>query len=125
MPVMPQSHSPDELTFGPRRMSFDVEAALAGDWHGGSAFVTAWFNAMSLLFPLGEKFFIDSVVHFVDDIGDPRLKAEIAAFRAQESTHRVQHQRYNETLCRLRGYDLDRFERNERARMEYYRNGWE
>ena len=116
---MPQSNSPDDLAFGPRRMSFDVEAALARDWHGDNAFVTAWFNAMSLLFPLGEKFFIDSVVHFLDEVDDPRLEAEIAAFRAQESTHRVQHQRYNETLCRLRGYDLERFEKNERARMEW------
>jgi predicted metal-dependent hydrolase len=116
---MPQSNSPDDLAFAPRRMSFDVEAALARDWHGDNAFVTAWFNAMSLLFPLGEKFFIDSVVHFLDEVDDPRLEAEIAAFRAQESTHRVQHQRYNETLCRLRGYDLERFEKNERARMEW------
>lgn len=119
MPTLPQSQSPDGLKFGPRRRSFGIEDALASDWHGGSAFVTAWFNAMSLLFPLGEKFFIDSVVHFIDDIDDPRLLDEIAAFRAQESTHRVQHQRYNELLCRLRGYDLDRFEKHERERMAW------
>jgi predicted metal-dependent hydrolase len=119
MPALPQSRSPDDLEFGPRHKSFDIEAALASDWHGDSAFVTAWFNAMSLLFPLGEKFFIDSVVHFIDEIDDPRLQAEIAAFRAQESTHRVQHQKYNELLCRLRDYDLDHFEENVRARMAW------
>jgi len=74
---------------------------------------------MSLLFPLGEKFFIDSVVHYDGEIDDPRLREEIAAFRAQESTHRVQHQKYNELLCELRGYSLERFEKNERARMEW------
>lgn len=119
MPTLPQSQSPEGLEFGPRRKQFDIEAALASDWHGGSAFITAWFNAMSLLFPLGEKFFIDSVVHFIDDIEDPRLLKEVAAFRAQESTHRVQHQKYNELLCRLRGYDLVRFEKNERERMAW------
>ena len=119
MTTLPQSQSPDDLEFGPRRKSFDIEDALASDWHGGSAFVTAWFNAMSLLFPLGEKFFIDSVVHFEDEIDDPRLRDEIAAFRAQESTHRVQHQKYNELLCKLRDYDLDRFEKNERLRMAW------
>jgi predicted metal-dependent hydrolase len=119
MPVMPQSHSPDGLEFGPRRKSFDIESALEGDWHSDSAFVTAWFNAMSLLFPLGEKFFIDSVVHFEDRIDDPQLEAEIAGFRAQESTHRVQHQKYNELLCKLRGYDLERFEKHERERMAW------
>lgn len=119
MPIIPQSHSPDDLEFGPRRKSFDIESALARDWYGGSAFKTAWFNAMSLLFPLGEKFFIDSVAHFEDQVDDPRLLAEIAGFRAQEATHRVQHQRYNEMLCNLRGYDLARFEEDERARMDW------
>jgi predicted metal-dependent hydrolase len=119
MPALPQSRSPDDLAFGPRHKSFDIEAALASDWHGDGAFVTAWFNAMSLLFPLGEKFFIDSVVHFIDEIDDPRLREEIAAFRAQESTHRVQHQKYNELLCRLRDYDLDHFEKNVRERMAW------
>lgn len=119
MPVMPQSRSPDGLEFGPRRKSFDIEAALEGEWHSGSRFVTAWFNAMSLLFPLGEKFFIDSVVHFEDQVDDPQLKAEIASFRAQESTHRVQHQKYNELLCELRGYSLERFEKHERERMAW------
>jgi predicted metal-dependent hydrolase len=74
---------------------------------------------MSLLFPLGEKFFIDTVVHFIDEIDDPRLREEIAAFRAQESTHRVQHQKYNELLCRLRNYDLEHFEKNVRERMAW------
>jgi len=119
MPFLAQSRSPAGLEFGPRRKSFDIETALATDWHGGSAWLTAWFNAMSLLFPLGEKFFIDSVVHYDGEIDDPRLKEEIAAFRAQESTHRVQHQKYNELLCELRGYSLERFEKNERARMEW------
>lgn len=116
---MPQSKSPDGLKFGPRRKSFDIEAALEGEWHSGGRFVTAWFNAMSLLFPLGEKFFIDSVVHFENEIEDAQLKAEIASFRAQESTHRVQHQKYNELLCELRGYSLERFEKHERERMAW------
>ena len=119
MPVLPQSNSPDGLEFGPRRKSFDIEATLAGEWHSDSAFITAWFNAMSLLFPLGEKFFIDSVVHFEDSIEDAQLKAEVAAFRAQESTHRVQHQKYNEKLCELRDYSLERFEKHERERMAW------
>jgi uncharacterized protein len=119
MPFIPQSMSPADLEFGPRRQSFDIAQALASNWHGNSAFKSAWFNAMSLLFPLGEKFFIDSVCHYQDDIVDPRLRAEIAAFRAQEATHRVQHQKYNELLCESRGYSLERFEKIERERMEW------
>ena len=114
-----QSNSPEGLEFSPRRKSFDMEAALATDWHGGNAFRTAWFNAMSMLFPLGEKFFIDSVRHFSGDIDDPQLLAEISAFQAQEATHRRAHQNYNEMLCELRGYDLERIERDERARIDW------
>jgi len=119
MTTLPQSQSPADLEFAARLRSFDIENALRGDWHGGSAFKTAWFNALSLLFPLGEKFFIDSVVHYRDEVHDPRLTAEIAAFRAQEATHRVQHQRYNELLCKLRGYDLDEFEVSQRKRIAW------
>ena len=114
-----QSNSPESLAFGPRRPSFDLAQALASDWHGGSAFRTAYFNAMSMLFPLGEKFFIDSVRFFKDEIDDPRLLKEIIAFQGQESTHRLQHQKYNELLCEQRGYDLDRFERPLRDRMAW------
>ncbi len=116
---MPQSHSPDGLDFGPRRKSFNIETALASDWHGGNTFRTAWFNSMSMLFPLGEKFFIDSVRHFKDQVEDPQLLHEIGGFQAQEATHRLQHQKYNELLCEARGYDLVRFEKNERARIEW------
>jgi len=114
-----QSNSPDSLEFGPRRPSFDLASALASDWHSGSAFRTAYFNAMSMLFPLGEKFFIDSVRHFRDQIDDPHLLEEITAFQGQEATHRRQHQKYNELLCEQRGYDLDRFERPLRERMAW------
>ncbi|MDH4107768.1 MAG: metal-dependent hydrolase [Gammaproteobacteria bacterium] len=114
-----QSKSPTELEFGPRRPEFDIDDLLASDWHGGSAFRTAWFNALSMLFPLGEKFFIESVVAFRDRIEDPRLLGEIASFQAQESVHRLKHQRYNERLCQLRGYDLPSFEGPLRKRMAW------
>jgi hypothetical protein len=119
MTGMPQSQSPAGHKFGPRRKSFDFESALARDWNDGNAFKTAWFNSMSMLFPLGEKFFIESVRNFKDQVSDPQLLAEIGGFQAQEATHRLQHQKYNELLCELRGYDLVRFEKNERARMEW------
>ena len=85
----------------------------------GSAFRTAWFNAMSMLFPLGEKFFIDSVRAYKDQIDDPQLLLEIVAFQGQEAIHRQQHQHYNELLCKLRGYDLDAIEAPIRDRIAW------
>lgn len=113
------SHSPDGHRFVPRHPTFELEDALASDWHGGSAFRTAWFNAMSMLFPLGEKFFIDSVRHYRQTVEDPELQREITAFQGQEAVHRKEHQRYNELLCELRGYDLEAIEIPIRERIAW------
>ncbi|MBT8077671.1 MAG: metal-dependent hydrolase [Gammaproteobacteria bacterium] len=113
------SRSPDGHRFLPRHPAFELEDALASDWHGGSAFRTAWFNAMSMLFPLGEKFFIDSVRHYRQSVEDPQLQREITAFQGQEAVHRKEHQRYNELLCELRGYDLEAIENPIRERIAW------
>ncbi|MFL6717281.1 MAG: metal-dependent hydrolase, partial [Burkholderiaceae bacterium] len=44
-----------------RRLLIDREAPFARHWCGGDAFRTAFFNALSMSFPIGEQFFIDSV----------------------------------------------------------------
>lgn len=114
-----QSKSPAGHSFAPRRPELDLDAALAGDWCGGSVFRTAWFNALSMLFPLGEKFFIDSVRAFRDQVDDPTLLEQITAFQGQEAVHRRQHQRYNETLCAARGYDIEAIETPIAERIEW------
>ena len=114
-----RKHTPEDLEFAPRRPEFTLEQALATDWYGGSAFCTAWFNAMSMLFPLGEKFFIDSVRAFRHRIDDPALLRQVTAFQGQEAVHRLEHQRYNELLCELRGYDIDEIEAPLRRRIAW------
>jgi predicted metal-dependent hydrolase len=110
------SLTPSDVSVQPRNREYDIARCLGGDWFGNHAFKTAWFNAMSITFPLGEKFFIDSVRHFAPQIEDPKLAEDIRGFCGQEGFHRREHQRYNEALCRLRGYDLQlmegRLERN-------------
>ncbi len=105
MPLL--SHTPDSVDITPRNREHDVAELLAGDWYDNHPFKTAWFNAMSITFPLGEKFFIDSVRHFADQIDDPKLSREIRQFCGQEGFHRREHDRYNRELCARRGYDLD------------------
>lgn len=104
MPLL--SHTPDDVPITPRNNTFDIAPCLERDWFDGHAFKTAWFNAMSITFPLGEKFFIDSVRHFADRIDDPKLLKDIRGFCGQEGYHRREHQQYNEVLCERRGYDL-------------------
>ena len=44
-----------------RRLLIDLETPFERHWCGGDAFRTAFFNALSMSFPVGEQFFIDAV----------------------------------------------------------------
>jgi len=104
------SKTPDGLEFEARNRSFALREPLAGDWHGGHAFQTVFFNALSLSFPVGEKFFVDSVKHYLPRIDDLKLKRDAAVFVQQEYIRRREHQRYNEVLAEVRGFDLQKLE---------------
>lgn len=107
---MASSSTPTDVTVTPRNRTHELEHALAHDWFDNHPFKTAWFNAMSMTFPLGEKFFIDSVRHYADQIDDPQLQEEIRGFCGQEGFHRREHERYNRALCKLRGYDHEKLQ---------------
>jgi len=91
----------------PRDIRFPLDSALSSDWNGSDWFRTAFFNAMSILFPYGEKSFIDSVRANEKAATSPALKAAVRGFMAQEYVHRREHQHFNEELCVARGYSLD------------------
>lgn len=111
------SRTPDDVSISARNLNFDIETVLATDWHGGDPFRTAFYNALSIMFPVGEQQFIDSVKHYRDRIVDPALNRHVRGFMAQESIHRREHQKYNEALCAARGYPLDRLEASIRRRI--------
>jgi uncharacterized protein len=116
-----RSASTTQTQIKPRNRSHDVSTALRGEWLADDAFLTAFFNGMSIAFPAGEKFFIDAVRHYADRITDPALKADIQGFCGQEGFHRREHQRYNETLCAVRGYDLNALEDPLAGRLNWAR----
>lgn len=93
-----------------RRMRFALAANVPRYWHSGSPFLTHYFTALSILFPGGERFFIDSVRHFEDQIDDPELRLQVRAFVQQEAHHTTQHQAYNEMASR-RGIPAERCEK--------------
>ena len=111
------SHTPEDVSILPRNINFNLEQALATDWHGGDPFRTAFYNSLSIMFPLGEQQFIDSVKHYRDRITDPVLSENVRGFTAQESVHRREHQKYNEALCARRGYSLEKLEAPLRRRI--------
>jgi predicted metal-dependent hydrolase len=112
------SKTPENVSINPRNREYQIAECLGREWFDNHPFKTAWFNAMSITFPLGEKFFIDSVRHFAGQIDDPKLQEDIRGFCGQEGFHRREHQRYNETLCEKRGYDLALMEKRLQANID-------
>ncbi|MEZ5502906.1 MAG: metal-dependent hydrolase [Halioglobus sp.] len=76
---------------------------------GNDPFKTHFMNALSILFPEGERFFIRSVLAYRDQITDPKLLAEIREFCAQEAQHTLVHEAMNELAAR-HGYPVARLE---------------
>ena len=101
------SRTPVDVPINPRHPQFELADCLSRDWHGNDPFRTAFFNALSLTFPKGEKFFIDSVRAFQRGIGDPKLSQEIRGFIGQEAIHSREHKQMNDMLCSARGYDAN------------------
>jgi predicted metal-dependent hydrolase len=84
-----------------RRLMIDLEAPFARHWCGGDAFRSAFFNALSMSFPVGEQFFIDAVreaAHTLPEPAQAEWKAELQGFVGQEATHRHLHALFNRHL---------------------------
>ena len=83
------------------------EAGLPRHWLGGDPFKSRFFDAMSCLFPEGEKFFIACVRDFRDQVTDPVLQAQVKDFIYQEGQHGMVHTRFNDHL-KSQGVAVDR-----------------
>ena len=77
-------------------------------WFGGDPFLTRMFDALSLTFPDGERYFIQSVRLFRDQITDPELQKRVADFIRQEAQHGIAHEKMNQ-LMREQGMPVDDF----------------
>lgn len=82
-------------TSAPLRQDWSNSQNLPKYYFGGSPFKTHFLHALSLAFPNGEKFFIDSIKNYRDKITDPELKEQVTVFIKQESWHTYAHQQYN------------------------------
>ena len=97
------------MTMIKRNPSFELQKHLSSNWANDDAFLTAVFNALSMSFPKGEKFFMNSVRAFKDEVSK-EMSEEIRLFCIQEATHTREHIKYNKLLCELKGYDLEKLE---------------
>ena len=106
---------------GARRLRVDLSMDIPKRWAGGDAFKTAFFNALSMSFPVGEQYFIDSLKTGVELLAPEqaqRWAPLVKGFVAQEATHRRVHGLFNDKL-RQQGFSnliekiaLDRISQN-------------
>jgi len=98
-----------------------VPSAVPRDWCRDDAYQTTFLDALSLLFPEGERFFVDSVKHYKDRITDPELARAIVGFIGQEAMHGKEHRALNELLV-AHGYaEAPRVERHLRGFLQLVR----
>lgn len=74
-----------------RKPTFDF-SSVPRNWFYGSYLTSHTADALHLLFPAGERFFIRSVLHYLPRITDPTLRARVKAFAAQEASHGRSHE---------------------------------
>ncbi len=90
-----------------RRLLIDLAEPIPARWNGGDAFRSAFFNALSMSFPVGEQYFMDSVragLKALPEESRPELAAEVQGFVGQEATHRRIHALFNGHLEK-QGFD--------------------
>ena len=101
-----------------RKLLIDLNTPIAPRWNGGDAFRSAFFNALSMSFPLGEQYFMDAVRAGLQQLPpqeQQRFAPEVQGFVGQEATHRRIHALFNGHLETL-GFD-NALERRASARM--------
>ncbi|WP_297737664.1 metal-dependent hydrolase [uncultured Maricaulis sp.] len=101
---MPRTKTPTDLVITPRNRRFKDTPGRGRWWMGGDAVATAWHNALSVTFPAGETFFIESVRRFQKSVPD-ELAAQIKDFARQEAFHTREHNAFNQRVIDD-GYDV-------------------
>ena len=97
------------MTMIKRNPSFELQKHLSSNWANDDAFLTAVFNALSFRVPKGEKYFMNSVRAFKDEVSS-EMSEEIRIFCIQEATHTREHIKYHKLLCELKGYNFEELE---------------
>lgn len=111
---------PEGIDIGARHMNFLFPEGTAKYWCGNDPVPTHFFHALSVLFPEGEFFFVNSVRFFEHDIKDPVLRQQVKGFIAQEAIHSKEHRDYNQRL-QDQGFDVENMEVRVRWGIAYLR----
>lgn len=120
---MSLSNTSPEFTSYQLRLDW-TQPDLPSHWYNNSVFYSHFMNALGVSFIDGEKFFIDSLSVYKDQIlQDPQLAANVAEFVKQENWHRYQHTLYNRWLDN-QGFPAQQIENDMRKFWIKMRRRW-
>src|SRR3546814_15612183 len=75
-----RTQTPAGLVIEKRNWKFGRDMQPRRWWHGGDAGRTAFYNALSSTFPVGEKFFMAAVRHYRDEIGRASCRERVCQY---------------------------------------------
>ena len=87
-------------------------------WVRQDPYATAFFNALSAVFPHGETFMIRSLIPWVERV-PASMRPEVEAFIEQEAGHSREHVAMNKSLINA-GYDIAPLDRKIRAFVSFF-----
>ncbi|MFT3923332.1 MAG: metal-dependent hydrolase [Myxococcales bacterium] len=94
-----------------RNLRFPLSPSIPRYWLGGNRVMSLFLDHLSIVFPPGERFFMQSVRAYESKVQEPELKEAMRAFHAQEALHGREHASYNELLV-SRGYPVAAIDRS-------------
>jgi uncharacterized protein len=123
LPEAPGAFSPETPDIHVRRFRTRKVALKHRHWVRGEPVATAFFNALSAVFPHGEAFMIESLIPW-QSRASGKLAQDIAAFVEQEASHSREHIVMNKALIDA-GFDLKPLDRAIRAFVSFFADSGE
>lgn len=90
-------------------LQIDFSKLSFSNWNNDGVVASHFFNALSLFFPAGEKFFIHSVKCCSGNIKASALVAEVRKFVSQEASHSNVHRLYVAAMVQ-QGYKVEQLD---------------
>ena len=87
-----KAYDPEEIKV--RRVNFIFNKDNPRFYYKNNPFSTHFINALHIVFPTGERFFVNSVLKHKNKIEDEKLKKQVKNFCGQEGIHSSMHERF-------------------------------
>ncbi|MCB0508197.1 MAG: metal-dependent hydrolase [Chitinophagales bacterium] len=102
-----KDYDPSEIKV--RRVNFQFSDKNKRFYYKDNPFSTHFINVLHILFPTGERFFVNSVLKHQKEIKDEKLKKQVRNFCGQEGIHSSMHERFWNIL-KAKGYNFEGYE---------------